>query len=365
MGGVSLPLKVIVITNCYPNPLRPYFCMFVQRHVNFHRQSGLQVNVVAPRDSRQGSFYSAWKYILVFVQVLRLMFTARFDVVHAHYPFPSGLLALILSRARRKPFVVTSHGAFVDDLHKYPWPIRQTVRLVLRQADAIITVGEEHKLHVQAVAGIAPDKQVLIDMGVTNPHPMSRAEARRRLGLAVGEPVVVFIGNLARRKGADILLQAVAQLRDEGMAFQTYIGGQGEERARLEELAQTLALGERVRFLGGVPHDDVYIWFAAADLSVVPSRTEPFGLTPLESMSCNTPVIASNVGGLAQNIRHGENGLLFPVEDVAALAASLRELLTQPDLRARLAAAGQQTAAAFDMRLKADQVRQVYESVVH
>lgn len=360
-----MPLKVIVITNCYPNPLRPYFCMFVQRHVQFHRESGLQVSVVAPRDSRQGAIYSAWKYVLVFFQVVWLIFTARFDVVHAHYPFPAGLLALILSRTRRKPLVITSHGAFVDDIHKYPWPIRQAVRLVLRQADAIIAVGEEHKRNVQAVADIPPEQQVLIDMGVANPRPMSRAEARQLLGLAADEKVVLFIGNLARRKGADILLQAVAQLRDQGLAFQTYIGGQGEERASLEALAQTLALTERVHFLGGVPHDDVYVWFAAADVSVVPSRTEPFGLTPLESMSCNTPVIAANVGGLAQNIRHGENGWLFPVEDAPALAAGLRELLTRPDLCAQLVTAGRKTAAAFDMRLKADQVRQVYESVAH
>src|SRR5690606_1857236 len=159
------------------------------------------------------------------------------------------------------------------------------------------------------------------------PAVPSRVEARQLLGLPAGEPLLLFVGNLIPRKGVDILLQAAARLAQNNIPFHLLIGGQGPERPALEAWAAALGLAGRVTFAGPIPHQQVYNWFAAADVVVVPSRREPFGIVPLEAMGCGAVVVAADTGGLAENIRDGENGLLFSVEDEAALARQLQQLL--------------------------------------
>src|SRR5690606_26463311 len=149
-GGADgkVRMRVLVLTNCYPNEHKVYAGMFVRRHVEFHREMGVEVTVLAPGDSRQGGWRSAWKYLWLFLRVWKVLLFGQFDLVHAHWPFPAGLYALFFSRLRRKPFVLTSHGAFVDNLDQYPRLLRWLVRLVLRRADVLIVVGREHRERV-------------------------------------------------------------------------------------------------------------------------------------------------------------------------------------------------------------------------
>lgn len=358
-------MRVLVLTNCYPNEHKVYAGMFVRRHVEFHREMGVEVTVLAPGDSRQGGWRSAWKYLWLFLRVWKVLLFGQFDLVHAHWPFPAGLYALFFSRLRRKPFVLTSHGAFVDNLDQYPRLLRWLVRLVLRRADVLIVVGREHRERVVALSGRSAVQMKLLDMGVWLPPAVpSRVEARQLLGLPAGEPLLLFVGNLIPRKGVDILLQAAARLAQNNIPFHLLIGGQGPERPALEAWAAALGLAGRVTFTGPIPHQQVYTWFAAADVVVVPSRREPFGIVPLEAMGCGAAVVAADTGGLAENIRDGENGLLFSVEDEAALARQLQQLLADEALRGRLAQAGRRTAASFDMRGRAAAVKEIYERVL-
>lgn len=354
--------KVIVLTNCYPNPYKLYSCMFVKRHVELHRQAGLEVEVLTTGDSRQGKFRSAWKYVVLLFRVLWMALTARFDLVHAHWPFPAGAYALLLSKLRRKPFILTSHGAFVDNLANYPNIITRIVRYVIRQADHIIIVGKAHGKNVSELSGIPIEKMTLIDMGVwLNPNLISQEEARRKLSLPAGEPHITFIGNLIHRKGVDILLNATAELKKMGQNVCVLIGGQGEEQTKLQEQAERLGLQDHVRFVGPIPHDEVYTWFAAGDVCAVPSRREPFGLVPLEAMSSGTAVVATDIGGFRQTVENGVNGTLFPHEDHHALAQALHTLLNNPQQRQSFVEAGHRVAATYDMRHKAAQVKNVYE----
>lgn len=355
--------KIIVLTNCYPNPHKLYSCMFVQRHVELHRQAGLEVEVLTTGDSRQGKFRSAWKYTLLLFRVLWIALTARFDVVHAHWPFPAGVYALLLSKLRRKPFILTSHGAFVDNLANYPNIITRLVRLVIRQADHIIIVGQAHGQNVSTLTGIPITDMTLIDMGVwLNPNPISQEQARQKLGLPAGQPHIIFIGNLIHRKGIDTLLQAAHQLKQTHQPFTLIIAGQGQEQTNLEAQTAQLGLQNHVRFIGPLPHDDVYTWFAAGDVCAVPSRREPFGLVPLEAMSSGTAVIATNIGGFRQTVQNGINGILFPLEDHQALAQALHTLLNDTQKRQQFIQAGHQAAATYDMRHKATQVKAIYEN---
>lgn len=359
------PAKILVITNGYPNRYKPYAGMYLKRHVQLHQESGLTVTVLSPGDSRHGIFRSSWKYTRLFLQTLKAWVWADFDLVHAHWELPAGLLGLIVSRLRRKPFVLTSHGAYTDNFASRPWGIRQLVRLVLRGANQVITVGQMQKHTVEQIGALPAGRVHCINMGVWLPETILKSNARAQLGLAPDGQIVIFIGNLLHCKGPDILIRAAAQLWREDKSFLLFIGGQGVEAHNLRCLAAELQALNHVTMLGAVPAEAVPMWFAAADVCVVPSRTESFGLVAVEAMACGTPVIAADIGGLRETITHGENGFLFPAGDSIALAEQLRQVLSDDALRGSVVEAGRRTAAAHDMRLKAAQVKQIYEQLLN
>lgn len=158
---------------------------------------------------------------------------------------------------------------------------------------------------------------------------------RDSLGTPAGVKVILALGRLHANKGFDLALQALAHLPEAHL----WLAGEGPLRHELEDQARALGLGDRVRFLGW--RADVAALMAAADLLLCPSRHEPLGNVVIEAWAQGLPVVAAAAAGPAALIREGENGLLAPIEDPAALAAAMARLLAQPDLARRLAAAGE------------------------
>jgi D-inositol-3-phosphate glycosyltransferase len=357
--------KVLVVTNGYPNPYKPYAAMYLQRHVQLHREDGVDVMLLTTDDSRRGIIRSRIKYLgLVWRALYHLLFT-DYDLVHAHWPIPSGIIGALLSGIRRKPFILTLHGAYSNDFETRSRLTQAIVRQIVARATAVIAVGEEHSKKVKQIFCLPDSKLHNIDMGVWLPHRLiSKNEARQRLGVDPNQSVLVFIGNLERNKGVDVLLHALPSLLQESREFTVYIGGQGLEEANLRKLLEELGLQQRVTLIGPVLPDDVPWWFSASDICVVPSRAESFGLIAVEAMACKTPVIAAAVGGLRQTVRHGENGLMFPPEDSVELTNQIRMLLSNKEYHSRLAEAGLQTAAQYDMREKAKRVLSIYQELM-
>lgn len=168
---------------------------------------------------------------------------------------------------------------------------------------------------------------------------------------------LLHCGRFDERKGADTLVRALGDLPGEATAC-FYGRGGGGERARLQALAEELGVADRVRF-GTLERDDLAEAYADADAFVFPSRwEEPFGLTPVEAMACDTPVVATAVGGAAEFLVDGENCLVFPVDDASALAAAVSRLADDTDLRRRLVEGGRRLAADLD----ADRLADVFEA---
>lgn len=163
-----------------------------------------------------------------------------------------------------------------------------------------------------------------------------RAATRAALGVGDDRFLVLALAQLMHRKGLDVLLRAVAELRDARLVVA--LAGEGPEAPALRALVSSLQLGESVRFLGR--RDDAGDLLAACDLFVLPSRAEGLGVAALEALGAARPVVASRVGGLADLIEHERNGLLVPPDDVVALAAAIARLRDDTPLRTRLAAAG-------------------------
>jgi D-inositol-3-phosphate glycosyltransferase len=181
-------------------------------------------------------------------------------------------------------------------------------------------------------------------------HPSDRAAARAAIGVAADACLLLFVGRIEPLKGTDTLLQAVQLLRARGQLppqlSLSIIGGDPDqpresrlaELQRLMELRDELGLGEVVTFLGKRAQETLPDYYVAADVVVMPSLYESFGMVALEAMACGTPVVASQVGGLAYLVRDGETGYLVPDRDPAALADRLSRLLSNPQLRAQMGA---------------------------
>jgi glycosyltransferase involved in cell wall biosynthesis len=171
-----------------------------------------------------------------------------------------------------------------------------------------------------------------------------RCAVRAAEGVDAGTPCLLVVASLVHRKGIDVLLKALARLASDGLEPVLWIAGEGEEHSNLERLSTRLQLTKQVRFLG--QRDDVADLIQASDLVVLPSRLEGLGVAALEAMALGRPVVASNVGGLAEAIDDEHTGLLVPPEDPAALAAALARLTQDPALRRRLGDAGPQRIEA-------------------
>ena len=159
--------------------------------------------------------------------------------------------------------------------------------------------------------------------------PIMRVIARRYTGLN-GDRIILFVGRIVPEKGVDKLVQAVSYLQGKQRIKLVVIGGGDRSIAeiqRLKNLARSLKIGDSVRFLGLIAHDELPFFYSAADVSVVPSYHESFGLVMLESLACGTPVVATKVGGAETVIRHGETGYIVKNNDPYCLAESISQLM--------------------------------------
>jgi glycosyltransferase involved in cell wall biosynthesis len=227
------------------------------------------------------------------------------------------------------PLVVKAHGSDILTLLSRGSRRYELASDVLKQADGIITVSRDLADRV-AELGASADRVRVIYNGVNTSLfcPGDMLEARVRLGIDLKSLTVLFIGNLVHVKGLDILLDACGLLRNEGVEFTMYFIGQGEMRAALERQAAALGLANRIRMVGVKPHRELPDWFRAADIFVLPSRSEGVPNVLLEASACGTPYVASRVGGIPE-IAHLGRGELVPPEDFRALAAQMKQYLTK------------------------------------
>ncbi len=176
------------------------------------------------------------------------------------------------------------------------------------------------------------------------------------------KPYILGIGRSVPQKGFDVLLRAYAQSGIE--SHDLLLAGDGPERENLENLARELKTGDCVRFMGRADRPVAVSLFQGCSFFVLPSRLEPQGIVNLEAMACGKAVVAAKVGGVPEIVLDGETGLLFPGEDVPALAAALTRMAGDAALRTRLGAAGRVRAKTFDWDVISEQYREIYRQVL-
>ncbi len=308
----------------------------------------------------------------------------HYDLIHSHY-WLSGLAGMALSDAwGGVPLVQMFHTlgemknrvARSDDERERPERIAAEKQLLAR-ADRVIvsTLAEQTQLRFLYKAN--DRKLVIIPPGVDTAHfyPIASDEAKLFVGLKPEDRMVLFVGRIEPLKGVETLIRAMAHLRlgkDRRPVHLAIIGGEPAaspdemtvEMARLQRLCDELGMDQAVLFLGKRDQDTLPYYYSAAQVVVMPSHYESFGMVALEAMACGTPVIASEVGGLAFLVQDGETGFTVPDDDPELLSQRLTLLLGDADLRARMSATAAEYALGYSWDKIARQVLAVYEDLV-
>jgi phosphatidylinositol alpha-1,6-mannosyltransferase len=261
---------------------------------------------------------------------------------------PLGLMAPALRRAGAERIVGMTHG------HEAAWAqlpaSRQLLRRIGAGTDTLTYLGEYTRSRIAAAVGpAAAARMVQVPPGVDERtfHPASGGDAvRARLGLS-DRPVVVCVSRLVRRKGQDTLIRSWPEVLARVPDVVLLIVGGGPYRAELERLAQTTGVAASVRFTGAVPWEELPAHYGAGDVYAMPCRTrrggldvEGLGIVYLEASATGLPVVAGDSGGAPDAVREGETGYVVPGRDRGQLAERLVRLLLDPELRARMGAAG-------------------------
>ncbi len=218
-----------------------------------------------------------------------------------------------------------------------------TEKMVLETADRIVATSPQEKEHMRSLVSLK-GKIDIIPCGtdICRFGSVNRQTARQKLGIDPETKVVLYVGRFDKRKGIETLVRAVSRCQSRG-DLQLIIGGgsrpgqsDGIERDRIESIVDELGMREFTTFPGRLNEEQLAVYYPAADVCVVPSHYEPFGLVTIEAMASGTPVIGSNVGGLQFTILPEETGLLCPPKDEVAFAAAIDRILSNPVWRDQL-----------------------------
>ena len=324
-------------------------------------------------------------YIPQFVDGIRAFACDKkihYDIIHSHY-WMSGIAAASLSDGwAGSPIVHMFHTlgemknriARADEEREGAYRI-EGEKQVLRRVDRVIVATIAELTQLRFLYKADAKKLVVIPPGVDVSHfyPIPADEARSYIGLKPEDRMILFVGRIEPLKGVDTLLEAMSclQMKESRPVHLAIIGGDpaaspemmNAEMARLKNLCEVLGLDQSVVFLGVRDQDKLPYYYSAAEVVVMPSHYESFGMVALEAMACGAPVIASEVGGLAYLVRDGETGFTIPAEEPETLCEKLSWLLNDAELHAKMSAQAAAYAQDYAWEKIAKQIVDVYEEL--
>ena len=294
------------------------------------------------------------------------------EVLHANY-WLSGAVAHQLKHLRDLPLVATFHtlarvkaDAGVDD---DPDQRARTEHDVIACADLMLASTDDERDQLETLYRAVGERVEIVPPGVDHSvfFPADARVAKHRLGLD-GRRALLFAGRIQPLKGVGMAVRCLAELDDPDTTLMVVGGPSGadgdEELARVRALAHDLGVAANVRFVPPQPHNRLADFYRAADVCIVPSRSESFGLVALEAAACGTPVVAASVGGLRSLVDDGTTGFLVEGRDPAAYAAPVATLLDDPDLAAEMGATASARSRRYSWSTTAARLRRLYGDLV-
>ena len=295
----------------------------------------------------------------------------RYDAIHANY-WLSGAVGHRLKHELDLPLVATFHtlarvkaDAGIDDDPELRARIEHEI---VNCADLMLASTAAERDQLELLYAASPDRIEIVPPGVDHEifhavEPRRRDAERRALGLG-DDPVMLFAGRIQPLKGADLAVQALAELGDQSAMLLVVGGPSGPdgdgELDRLHELAAKLHVTDRVRFVPPQAHADLARYYRAVDVCLVPSHSESFGLVALEAAACGTPVVAAGVGGLVSLVDDGVTGFLVDSRDPADFAAPIARLLADPAAAHSMGIAAEARSRRYGWSMTAARLRRLY-----
>ncbi len=308
----------------------------------------------------------------------------QYTLVHSHYWY-SGSVAMKLKDALEIPMVHNCHslGRVKYDILKKEKPPYADMRLleeelILKIANAIIASSPQEVKNILDLYKVTGENIELIRAGVDKnlfkPIPPEKAKKVTKLD---HENLILFVGRITKAKGLSILFKALSEVKKKFKKDLklVVIGGdvsgimhseeEKKEKERLKKLIETLDIEDNVKFLGPVEREKLPFYYSLADICVIPSLYETFGLVAVEAMSCGAPVVASRVGGLKHTVKEGYSGLHFVPGRADSLAKALLNLLEHPErLKKMKINARNRAAIEFSLERTSKQIKELYESLL-
>lgn len=357
-------LNILTVASLFPNAADPVHGIFVfQRVIHLARLPGNAVKVIAPlpyfprslkfkrwqklvqvpnREEIGGltvyhpryfllpKISMVWQGVSIFLrclpQVRAIHRRWKIDCLDAHYVYPDGFAAILLGKYLRIPVIVSARGSDINLLSKFQL-IRRMIRWTLEHSASVIAVSKALK---DAMIGLGAngDRIHVVPNGIDaiRFQPMKSSEARRNLNLPSDGAILVSVGSLIPSKGHELVLRALALLKNKEVRPQLYILGEGRHRDSLEELAKQLGLQETVHFAGKRPNEELPSWFSAATVSCLASSREGWPNVVTESLACGTPVVATRVGGVPEILPSEELGIIVD-QTIDSVAGGLERAL--------------------------------------
>jgi teichuronic acid biosynthesis glycosyltransferase TuaC len=291
--------------------------------------------------------------------VRRIMDRREFQAVHANFIFPSGFIGMQIKKRYGVPLVIHERSRQRLEAARDHRARGRMYRAIIKKADAVITPNRVMSGLIREMTGGLPEVEVVRDAadatnreGVQSIGP--RVDVLRSAGDTsvralyrgrkpdryAGKKVILSVGSMIERKGQEILIRAMAMIRNEFPEARCLIIGDGEKRARLEQITRQLSLTNIVEIPGKRPHSEVLDAMSWCDVFVLPSWNEPFGTVYAEAMSFGKPVVACSGQGVGELIEDGVSGLLVPPRNPESLAKALRLLMGNPDRADEIGRAG-------------------------
>lgn len=304
----------------------------------------------------------------------------QYSLCHTNY-WISGWVGLELKKRLSLPMVHTYHSLGVvkyQSVEKIP-PIASTRLEIekdcLETADCIVATSPQEKEYMRELVSTQGNIEIIpCGTDINRFGSINDRNARTHLGIAPETTVIFYIGRFDERKGIETLVRAVGALkfRREETPLQLVLGGgshpnkpDGAERQRIEGMVTELGMESFTHFPGRIDDGELSAYYAAADVCVVPSHYEPFGLVPIEAMASGTPVVASNVGGLQYTVVSEQTGLLVPPKDVEAFRQAIDRILSHPEWRAQLSVnARKRVEQKFSWEGVAAQLSELYAQLI-
>jgi N-acetyl-alpha-D-glucosaminyl L-malate synthase BshA len=334
--------KVFVITsgkrNIIENP---------NKNVTVYRFSNLRIKFLG----------SSFFWFIFWIKIFFLLKKIKPDIVHCQ-AIQMGVPGFLFKKFYKKPYIVWCHGFDVY----FPWKFKKIIsNPVLNSADAIVALTSNMKDELNKTC----KKDILVlpnGIDLENFSGLSKQSLRDKFKINPDEKIIIFVGGLKPVKGIEYLIEAFWVINQKIPASKLFLVGEGIDRINLENAVKKNNLTGKVNFTGKIANREIPEYMALSDIFVLPSLSEGFGIVNLEAMACGLPIVATNVGGIPEVIKDGENGFIVEPKNPGQIAEKVLLLLEDEKLREKISNNNREEVKKYSLEIIVNRLMEIYLS---